>query len=72
MEKLEGKDQAAGTAEYVGDIPAQQDELFGALVYTNVAACEIAQVDTSEALVSKTGFFFAVWTKTPALKKSRS
>ena len=53
VEKLEGKDQAAGTAEYVGDIPAQQDELFGAIVYTNVAACEIAQVDTSEALVIK-------------------
>ena len=51
MEKLEAKAQVSGTAQYVGDIPSSPDELHGNFVYTTVAACEIANVDTTEALV---------------------
>ena len=52
VEKIEAKAQVSGDAQYVGDIPIQKDELHGAFVYTDVAACELDVVDTSDALVN--------------------
>ena len=51
IEKLEGKRQAAGEAEYVNDIPPKAGELHGAFVLSNRANCSIASVDPSAALV---------------------
>ena len=53
VEKLEGKRQAAGEAEYVNDIPLKSGELHAAFVLSNRANCTIASVDASQALVGK-------------------
>ncbi|CAG7835136.1 unnamed protein product [Allacma fusca] len=48
--KLEALAQCSGEAEYVNDIPKQQDELSGAFVTATLANTEIKTIDASEAL----------------------
>jgi len=50
VEKLEGKYQASGEAEYVADIPAKQGELQAAFVLSSRANCDIVSVNTTKAL----------------------
>jgi len=50
IEKLEGKLQTSGEAEFTNDIPLLPQELHGVLVTTTQANCELDVVDAMEAL----------------------
>lgn len=42
-----------GEAEYINDIRAELDELFGVFIVSDVANATIKSIDASQALVSK-------------------
>jgi len=50
VEKMEGKYQASGEAEYVNDIPVVQGEHHAAFVLSGQANCDIVSVNTRKAL----------------------
>ncbi len=52
VEKLEGRVQCGGEAEYVNDIQPASGELHAAFVMTSRANCDIVAVDTAAALVA--------------------
>ncbi|CAL8110877.1 unnamed protein product [Orchesella dallaii] len=49
--KIESYPQASGEAEYINDIRAELDELFGVFVLTTVANADIKYVDASKAMM---------------------
>lgn len=48
--KYEASIQVSGEAEYTGDIPYRPDELFAALVTSQVACADLVEMDASKAL----------------------
>ncbi|KAK9496480.1 hypothetical protein O3M35_013242 [Rhynocoris fuscipes] len=50
IQKLEALIQCSGEAEYINDMPQRPGELYGALVITDRATCDLASVDPSAAL----------------------
>ena len=50
IEKLEGRSQCSGEAEYTDDIPMLPNELRAAYVMTTVAKCDVVSVDATAAL----------------------
>ena len=48
--KLESRAQCTGEAEYAGDIPPMPGELHAALVYSDMANCELDTVDPAPAM----------------------
>ena len=49
-EKVEGRWQTSGEIQYTGDIPVKAGELHAAFVLSSKANCDIASIDTSEAM----------------------
>eukprot|EP00112_Aurelia_sp_Birch-Aquarium-sp1_P026163 Seg91.7 transcript_id=Seg91.7/GoldUCD/mRNA.D3Y31 product="Xanthine dehydrogenase" protein_id=Seg91.7/GoldUCD/D3Y31 len=47
--RIEGKQQAAGEAQYIGDIPKYQNEVAAAFVLSTVGSAALKDVDASEA-----------------------
>ncbi|ODN04993.1 Xanthine dehydrogenase [Orchesella cincta] len=49
--KLESFPQVSGEAEFINDIQAKFNELFGVFVISNVAKATISRIDTSQAMI---------------------